>query len=504
MRPVHLLISAALIAASPALAAPAAASAGLPAVASRKLEAPFALERLQRLEACLELYARTPRGWPGYDLLAYTLVFADDQGTAYLMNTQPGGSVLEADAAPVPGLKRLRRLAPEAVKRYGLASSGIHETKNFGEEIIQIVTPIPHPDASHEFTVLLHEAFHGYQDEHFVHAQGLGNDSTLSEADYVHFQAEAWVLAALLDVRDPAKLRRGLTLYRSLQARHARLVPPGFTAYRQGMTITEGTAQYLANRFLSRLDPDAHQHHTGYTPQHLQAALRRLQDAEDRTRYYTMGSALCLILDELLPSWKGRLTDLNVSFDSLLAEVVPSPEDPDAAIRDLGPEFRLESRQQEARSAYARIQAAEAEEKRQALARHRQGGATRLLVTLPGTRTLHYGGTWAVFYRLDADRELLECKTFEARVKTSKRAVLSFGGTALELTTGVREGYDAYEFLRNIAWEDLKLNGQSLKAGPGPWRGALALDKAGLRLDATEAEVRRDADGTIRIEILKP
>jgi hypothetical protein len=472
----------------------------LPAIAAHEAESPFSLARLKRLESEIERYRSLRSDWPGYDLLAYTLVFADSQGTAYLLNAAPTGSQLSKESQAVPGLKRIRRIDREAFTRLELVSEHTYDTKTLGDETIYLVAPLPHPDPLHEFLTLLHEVFHDYQVANLAIPFSNGNELYVSADDYAYTQVEAHLLARLSGETNSGRLRQGLTLYRAVRALHAGILSKKPTAYRQGMDIMEGTAQYLTDKYYQKARPDNEGNRIALTGAKLRARLLEPQLA-DRDRYYHMGAALAHLLDRIVPDWKTRFVPPSASFDSILAEHLGKADSPHEVLRSLGPSYSLQSRLSTAQAAFESMAKSAANELEEALKRHRDGGSTRLRIIFSARSGLSMGGSWVVYRDMPNGERLTEAKLYEVKKDGAVEPLVRYTGTAVTRSMG--DTFDL-DFQRAITPGDLLIGGQAFVPAAHPQRGTLRLDRAGVQLKIRLAEVEQESDGTLTIRVVEP
>lgn len=458
---------------------------------------------LTRLVGYLEKAKEEPI-WPGYDLTAFTLIYGNGDAY-YLLNASRASSSIRLKGQSVPSLPGVTRLEDETIRRLGLATDNVWDEKIVDGERVFIVKQLEQAntaetmDPIHEFLTLFHETFHFTAQESFMHRMASGDERILDAEDFAYTQLEASLLARLIGETNPNSLKTGALLYLAVRQKHESLIPKKYADYRQGMTVTEGTAQYLTDKFFERNHPKGTSNHIAYTTSRLKAALEKPQEA-DRSRYYVMGAAVCHLLDRLMPDWKGRFSDYVDSLDGLLAEAVKYQHRPEETLQQLGNHANLD---QELSRYKAQFQAKAAEESREIekiMTAFRSQGATRLSLKLP-SHLVSMGGSWVESWDLADGRRLTRGKLLEVTHAKTKQPVLSMENVIAIRHTMPKEL--AIELYRNLEPSEIRVNGKPLPAGSSVASGSLEVDQPGFKLRAQQAVLRRGGDG-FHIEVTSP
>ena len=458
---------------------------------------------LTRLVGYLEKAKAEPI-WPGYDLTAFTLIYG--HGDAYyLLNTSRASSSIRLNGELVPSLPGVKRLEGETVKRLGLATDNVWDEKDVDGERVFIVKQLPQAktaetlDPIHEFLTLFHETFHFTAQESFMHRLANGDERILDAEDFAYTQLEALLLARLIGETNPNSLRTGALLYLAVRQKHESMIPKNYADYRQGMTVTEGTAQYLTDKFFERSHPKGTSNHIAYTTSRLKEALEKPQ-AADRSRYYVMGAAVCHLLDRLMPDWKGRFSDYVDSLDGLLAEAVGYQHRPEETLQQLGNRYNIE---QELSRYKAQFQAQAAEEAREIegiMTAFRSQGATRLSLKLP-SHLVSMGGSWVESWDIADGRRLTRGKLLAFTHTTTKQPVLT-----MENVIAIRHPMPKVlkiELYRDLEPSEIRVNGKPLLASFSVASGSLEVDQPGFKLRAQQAVLGRGEDG-FHIDVISP
>ncbi len=458
---------------------------------------------LTRLVGYLEKAKEEPI-WPGYDPTAFTLIYGNGDAY-YLLNASRGSSSIKLNGQPVPSLAGVTRLEGETIRRLGLATDNVWVEKNVDGERVFIVKQLAQAntaetlDPIHEFLTLFHETFHFTVQESFMHRMASGDERILDAEDFAYTQLEASLLARLIGETNPNSLKTGALLYLAVRQKHESMIPKKYADYRQGMTVTEGTAQYLTDKFFERNHPKGTSNHIAYTTSRLKEALEKPQEA-DRSRYYVMGAAVCHLLDRLMPEWKGRFSDYVDSLDGLLAEAVGYQHRPEKILQQLGNHANFD---QELSRYKAQFQAKAAEESReieQVMTAYRSQGALRLSLKLP-SHLVSMGGSWIESWDMAGGRRLTRGKLLEFTHAKTKQPVLS-----MENVIAIRHSMPKelkIELYRNLEPSAIRVNGIPLPAGSSAASGSLEVDQPGFKLRAQQAVLGRGEDG-FHIEVISP
>jgi hypothetical protein len=442
--------------------------------------------------------------WPGYDLAAYTLVYGIGD-TYYLLNAPSTSSSKRLEGQPLPSPPGVSRLENETVRRLGLATDNVWDEKDVEGERVFIVKQLPQAntadtlDPIHEFLTLFHETFHFTAQESFMHRMASGDERILDEEDFAYTQLEASLLARLIGETNPNSLKTGALLYLAVRQKHESVIPKKYADYRQGMTVTEGTAQYLTDKFFERSHPKATSNHIAYTTSRLKEALEKPQEA-DRSRYYVMGAAVCHLLDRLMPDWKGRFSDYVDSLDGLLAEAVSYQHLPEETIQQLGHHDNIDQELSRYKAQFQAKAAAESREIEQVMTAFRSQGATRLSLRLP-SHLVSMGGSWVESWDLADGRRLTRGKLLEFTHAATKQPVLS-----MENVIAIRQTMPKVlkiELYRTLEPSEIRMNGEPLLAGSSVASGSLEIDQPGFKLRVRQAILRREGDG-LHVDVTSP
>ncbi len=441
--------------------------------------------------------------WPGYDLTAYTLIYGIGE-SYYLISAPHSTASIQFDGQAIPTLPGIKRLKPEVVQRFQLAADHVWAEKNIDGKPVFVVKQIAEAktaktlDPIHEFLTFLHENFHVTVQESFMYRMANGDERILDAQDFAYTQLEASLLAHLLDETNPSKLKEGVGLYLAVREKHESLIPKAYADYRQGMTVIEGTAQYLTDVFFKRSHPSGAYNHVAYSIPRLKTALAKTQEP-DRGRYYVMGAASSHLLDRLMPRWKERFSNYVASLDALLAEAVGYQHRSQDTLRQLGGRYGVARALSGFVAQYSAIAAKEAKEIEEVLKAYRLQGSSRLSLKLPSH--LSMGGKWAESWDLPGDRQITRAKLTEVSRRDRKKNLLSLAD-GIHICNHV-SGCWLIELYRNLEPSDILMDGKPLAADFLTATGSLDISQPGFTLHATEARVERQKDG-YGFELIKP
>ena|GEM_PF-3980455 len=226
--------------------------------------------------------------WPGYNVLAVPVLLVRPNGRALLIGhpNPPAGfspadfegrAVWAADGQPLP--------------EFFFGDSRINGVNTFS-----FVLGASGASLESEAGLLAHERFHQYQEKVWGEPGAPAPYELEDPADIAAAGAEQDALARALD--DPARSKEALEEFLAVRrwrtTRH-----PEIADHENWLERLEGTARYV--EFSALADAASA---SGF----LAKALRKAPSLESmgRTRYYTTGAALCLMLDRLDPSWKAE------------------------------------------------------------------------------------------------------------------------------------------------------------------------------------------------------
>ncbi len=279
-----------------------ALAAGAGNLAAEPSNAEF--ERAQAIEQEVRRLAAHHKFWPHYDPVAIPLAIYTGEATYLFRHPAPG-----SDFEPV---------APSMAPVYRYPGRHPAVTSNSSADIDGQATATLLAESSRGSVptlaaVALHEGFHVFQRAR--HPGWVANEGELflypySDPDQLSWRRQETELlrravSAENDVDRACWSRAGL----EARARRFAELDPRFQAYEIGNEWNEGLAQYVQLRALgdSHLDfPEA-----GFDATAL------------RTRFYTVGPALGLLLDQLRPGWKEVLeADDTRPLHELLTEAV--------------------------------------------------------------------------------------------------------------------------------------------------------------------------------------
>lgn len=458
---------------------------------------------LGRLAGYLEKAQDEPI-WPGYDLTAFTLIYGIGD-TYYLLNAPRASASLQFEGKSVSSLPDVKRLDDETVRRLGLNTDNVWDEKDVAGERVFIIKQLAEAkttetlDPIHEFLTLFHETFHFTAQESFMHRMANGDERMLDAEDFAYTQLEASILARLIGETDPSSLKTGSLLYLAARQLHERAIPKTYADYRHGMYVTEGTAQYLTDKFFERTHAKGTSNHIAYSTSRLKAALEKPQEA-DRSRYYVMGAAVCHLLDRVMPAWKGRFSDYVDSLDGLLAEAVSYSRRPEETLQQQGKQHDFEQELSRYKAQFQAKAAEEAHEIEQVMTAFKSQGKTRVSLTMP-SHLVSMGGSWLESWDLAEGRRLTRGKLLEFTNAKTKQPVLSMANvvTIRHATPKVQE-IDLY---RNLQPSEIRVNGKVVPPGASTASGSLEISQPGFMLHVQEATLRREGEG-YRIDVIRP
>ncbi len=210
-----------------------------------------------------------------------------------------------------------------------------------------------------ELGLLLHEAFHVYQDslapEKGADERDVARYPLLDARNNALVALEAELLRAAVRAENPARRRERAGQFVAVRKLRRSYLDSAAIAYEDLNEFSEGTARYVELRFLrlaERVTPVPEMYlRTGFSG-YKEVAGRLLSERLDdlvkvasfsddrfgnrfgagpmRYRLYETGAAQALLLDEIAPDWKQRIFAPGVYLTDLLAAALPAP----AARRD--------------------------------------------------------------------------------------------------------------------------------------------------------------------------
>lgn len=350
----------------------------------------------------------------------------------------------------------------------------------------------------------VHEAFH-------VHARAGGDgrrrfgrgENSFLVSTYPVFDAaneagmalEGRLLAAALDTPDPER-QRALTraFVAARESRHRRLGPT-LAEFEQQTELNEGLAEYLLIRSAELAARGAiHSDTAGAArlvrqlPHNLRALTEDVRQSL-RLRFYRLGPAQAMLLDRLEgPSWKRRLLDHNLTLQEALADASGAREIERALLAQVSTEFDAAAL---ARSAEAAVDRLRDLRQRQVDSLLAAPGLRIVLIldSMPGRSVGLCGIDPQNLLQVDAERLL------------HTRWVRPCSGSALQATFTTPAVQDS----RQGVWQAVLSPSDPLRiqsggtpllveSGGRPVRARdLALDSAGLELQAARAELWRDS-----------
>lgn len=405
--------------------------------------------------------------WPGFEAGRIPLAIHDGKDT-YLFR----------HPAPPPEFRPLRGRADPWVHEGRHPAAVENTTAELGgfRTAVAVVDPERPPSTERLAALLLHEAFHVFQEER--HPDWSPNEAHLFT--YPMEQAELlWrrrlETTALRRALQPPDSAREVCWSRStlrIRAERFRRLPGEAVAYERGAELWEGLARYVEARGEGRRDPPRLPA-DGFAP-----------DAV-RQRAYEVGHALAHLLDSLDPEWKRKLeAGEESSLDGLLER---------ALARLPGPTCRLPPDEYRRASTVARRDLAELREAR-ARARREFAGAPgwRVTVTAPEGRPLLPGKFDPLNVVILGGGEVLHTRMLtlagsEGEVEVLGRQALTQAAGAHPLLQGVRRvevaglpGEPAVELLGDT----LRLVGEGFRA-----------ELRGARLERTDPHWRVELGG---------
>ena len=275
--------------------------------------------------------------WPGFDARAVPIaVNFDDAHELLLGHPDPPAEYLLVEGRDADGIPLLMR---EGVSRYGPGGGG-WAVELAGADTVYVSRPVEGESLDRYLLVLLHEAFHVYQDRFRGESEGPWQEPPEDDANYsAGIGLESRVLAAALATEDETELRELAAAF--VAVRHARRegLSPGVLRYETEYEFSEGTATYSQVRALELLieagglegagladDPD----YRGFRDAAplLEDFLSKVLASPDAViafihAQYQHGMAQCLVLDRVRSGWKEELREAGISQFTLLEREFP-------------------------------------------------------------------------------------------------------------------------------------------------------------------------------------
>jgi hypothetical protein len=221
--------------------------------------------------------------------------------------------------------------------------------------------------------LVFHEAFHVFQSASRRAGRkfGAGENSALISSYPVFdlenetlFALEGRILAASMLAGPMAEKRRLAQEFVAVRRARHRALPPEMAAFDQASELNEGLAEYALLRALIFTPPSdvaAYQE----ASRRIRAIPTTLENLTGNTnlslrlRFYQTGSAIALLLDELVGvrQWKSRLVAENLSLQDMLASVAGVDAVADSSRARAEREFNVVRLRADAEQGIARLQA---------------------------------------------------------------------------------------------------------------------------------------------------
>ena len=269
---------------------------GLSGCTREEVQFAFALEReMSRI-------ATQSRLWPGYNPLAVPLAVFDGTNTHLFRHPSPPKEFLEKQGAYVFEGRHPAVIANSSAQIGGVATA-----------TILVETPLTERTLSDIAALALHEAFHVFQGA--AHPGWGANEVYLfiypvDDADALILRrVETEALRRAFVEQEPDAVAGWAQL--ALDARGERFdqIDSAFAAYERGIELMEGTATYVEYKVAGQTEPDLPVE--GFAPEDV------------RSRAYTTGVALALLLDRFDLGWRERFeAHESQCLDSALGEAL--------------------------------------------------------------------------------------------------------------------------------------------------------------------------------------
>jgi hypothetical protein len=276
--------------------------------------------------------------WPGYDARRYTFTRTDRGSGGLLIAFSPNPR--DPDSAFMTA----------------------------GDEFFRRQTP------QENLSFVFHEAFHAFQRDPTRPGARWRHENALTLFDYAAaptrnqalFAVEGRILRSALQAADEASARRKVGQFLAVRRLRQGELGPRLAEFEKGAESNEGLAEYAGTRAVVAGMEAARRKRVAAPFASLDGAgclrdkyatlgsLIRI-GRNDRLKFYYTGSAQGLLLDRLLPGWKGRVQKDALAVQDLLAESAKGAADgvAEAALQ----EFDFESADRQAREEAARRKA---------------------------------------------------------------------------------------------------------------------------------------------------
>jgi hypothetical protein len=216
---------------------------------------------------------------------------------------------------------------------------------------------------------VFHEAFHAFQRDaarpgarwRLENALTLFDYSAAPARNQALFAVEGRILRAALRASDEESVRKKVRQFLAVRQLRQEELGPRLAEFEKGAESNEGLAEYAGTRAVVA-GMEAVRHKRVAVPFTSLDASGYLRDKfatlhslirigrNDRLKFYYTGSAQGLLLDRLLPAWKGRVQQKAVAVQDLLAEAVGMPDrgDTEAALKEYDYETAARQAEEEA------------------------------------------------------------------------------------------------------------------------------------------------------------
>lgn len=291
-------------------------------------EAPAeAVARVAAADAALDRIAgRDPDAlWPTFRPDTIPIVYSFPGSGWGLANWE--GDTLPTGFAAVPGHPALawRPVVDDAAPQANMVSLG---------ERAWAFVPAAGLDEAALLGLAAHEAFHVWQGAAREEGRYPTGENAFLVTEYPEFDVEneaavaleGRLLRAALSERDPARRRERIREFVAVRERRHRRLGADLAAFESAAEHNEGVAQYVYHRAIELaaaagdLDPSVAHAAVDAELARLEAMVE-VREYSLRRRFYTTGTAIGLLLDEVAgPAWKTSTIESGLPLHDLLAE----------------------------------------------------------------------------------------------------------------------------------------------------------------------------------------
>ncbi len=298
------------------------------------------------LARILELYNLTDtlgdRLWPGFDTRRVPIALnIDDERELLIAHPTPPDHFAPLGGVTVGESVVMLR---DGVTRFGPRGGGWAITLG-GEETVYVCT-MPAEGGSTEsyLGLMLHEAFHVYQQEYRDRADGPRGETPTDDPIYSALLGlESRILAALASEPDEAQAQELARMFVAVRHERRRDLPEEVVRAEGEAEYSEGTATYVEARMLKLLTsgevvrpvaetPDPHYRAFEEAEKMYAERLMRITPPPGQVitffhAMYNLGMAQGLALDRLRPGWKEEMSEKGMTQFALLERTFPLTEE---------------------------------------------------------------------------------------------------------------------------------------------------------------------------------